>query len=153
MKLKCLVTLALLTASTAFAHGSSHPSPQAGGPDPVGFIKIEDAPRVVPFDPARNWFREDGVLLVCPFNADVGSERQCTRGKSDAWIPATEYKVSGHTLVGYQIMYTGAYSSKQLHLYFRPIGVKTSIVQTDVLNFTGPITINADKVVVQRRRR
>ncbi len=160
--MKHLIALSLLAASTAFAGGSSQPKPP--GPEPVGFIKLEDAPRMVMFDSKRNWYTADGVLLVCPFDAEAEYNQNCTRGKADAWQPATSYKIPGHTMVGYQHVYVGSGGARQLHLYFRltPTGAepKVSIVQTDVLNLTGPVTftgtvntLNAAKVIVQRRPR
>jgi hypothetical protein len=149
--MKHLIALSLLAASTAFAGGSSQP--KAPGPEPVGFIKLEDAPRMVMFDSKRNWYTADGVLLVCPFDAEADYGQDCTRGKAYAWIPATSYTIPGHTMVGYQHVYAGSGGNRQLHLYFRPVSTVKAEAAPPALNFTGPITITADKIVVQRRLR
>lgn len=161
LTMKHLIALSLLTASTAFARGSSHPKAQ--GPEPISFIKFEDAPRIVMFDSRRNWYTADGILLICPFDAEADHKQNCTRGKADAWMPATSYNIPGHTMIGYQHIYTGSSGARQLHLYFRltPTGAepKVNIVQTDVVNLAGPVTftgtvntLNAAKVIIQRRR-
>ncbi len=165
--MKSLFTLALLGAVASAQAGTVYVDREV----PSNFVAFENAPRVLVFPYSRTWFTNDGVILLCPEGNDIKTyEKVCKepkKGGVDRWVAITDYPtMKGFEVVGYAFAHPGTYDQK-LTVYWRPIKsavpvvapvtpapieklaatpAKVGIIQTDV------ITINAGKVIVQRKK-
>lgn len=161
MKRFTLIDLAIVLAvfsvfaPAGHAKGSSHR--HFGEQQASGMVSWSSAQRVVSWGSERHWQSADGQILVCPWEAKAGHHKECRDKKNDKidrWIPLTSYAVTGFEIVGFQYFYSGSYGMPQLVVYYgAPKAPPVSAAPVvPVLNFTGPITIKADRVVVQRKR-
>jgi hypothetical protein len=152
--------VAACAATTVFAHGSSHP-PQSGDVPGAGFVPIEQAQLVMHYGSERNWQTDTGEILICPWSAKArGYEMECVtkdKAEKNAWVYLSSIKVPGYEIAGVQYAFVGSSGAKQLLVYWRKIPEATTVTPATpasapkVLN-TEQITINAGKVVVQRKR-
>lgn len=155
----CAIVLAVATTfvPTAKAKGSSHP--KAGG-DGGSIVSFEVAPRAKTFWSYRNAVSEDGEILVCPetFSMDDG---KCLDKKTsaNAWQKLEWVTPPGFVIHGYEYRFVGSGGGRILVVYFTPIKKPEApavAAKEDAKivspQFTGPVTINAKQVIVQRRK-
>jgi hypothetical protein len=118
LKVFLLMVLAAF-AGAAMAKGSSKGS---DGGHTQGFVPIDEAQRVMHFGSERIWGTVDGVVLVCPLDADASSGRakECESkdGKS-AWTPLLSLVVPGYEISGLQYMFAGKDGYRQLLVFWR----------------------------------
>lgn len=162
-RLRHVLAMVLAACSLAAqAKGSSHP--QAAEPSTGGIVPIETAQRAITFSSTRHWNDTEGIILFCPFDAKSNFAMECVDKKSGAnrWLPITSLKVPGFELAGFQYAFVGSGGSQHLIVYYRAVrpaepAVKVGIVQTDflpmVMNFPGAVTIQADKVIFERKKK
>jgi hypothetical protein len=168
LDLAILAAVASIFAPTAKAHGSSHP--QVGDQTPSGVVPWSFAQRAMTWGSTRHWQTVDGTILICPWDAQAGySDMVCKDKKNDKidrWIPLSSYAVPGFEIVGTQYSYAGSGGSQQLTVYYGAVKPKTPVIAGVVndadaeavrrfaptIQLTGPITIKADRVIVQRKK-
>lgn len=152
-----LATSSVFAAQPLWAKGSSHQS--APGQSVGGMIPWSVAQRVVIFPDSRHWHNTEGMILICPWDAEASYNKICKDKKNDRWIPLTSYVIPGFEIVGIQYLSSGSsLQYQQLTVYFGTVKATVkSITELEgkvapTLNFSGPFTIQADRVVVQRKR-
>jgi hypothetical protein len=150
--MKHLLALALLSATSAFAHGSSHP-PQSDSTSPTGMVSFDGAPRTATYNYDRNETSVDGQILVCPRGSftDWRAAGDCLTkaGGVNDWRLLTTMVPTGFKIKGYEYRFVGSSGSRILVVYFEPITApKTEFQKADEMHFTGPITIKADAINV-----
>lgn len=155
--MKHIITALLLVASTAAAaHGSSHP-PQTSSTSDSSRASFTALPRVLIFNSERNSAAADGSILVCPQPSRANGGECVDNNGNNAWQRVEWITPAGFKLDSYEYRFVGS-GYRTLLVYFAPVTAAPAIVQKDDIKlvspiFTGPVTINADKVTVQRVRR
>ena len=162
MKLRTLISAALAfsicSVFTQIAHANGSSNPQTGS-EGGSVMSYAQAPRAMTFDYLRNANSVEGYLLVCPF-AFKGDGDGCTDRKTgaNAWQTFESVAPPGFKVLSYEIRYVGQ-GYRNLIIYFTPdVPVPKPVItlknETTVVSptFTGPITITADMVVVQRKK-
>lgn len=139
-------------ASSVFAKGSSHPKASEGGGSVMSF---DEAPRTLHFWDTRNAVSREGYILVCPEEFSADYNWNCTEKKSgeNRWQRLEWVVPQGFKIVGYEYRFVGS-GSRILVVYLGQPRTAT-FQQADELNYIlkpGTLTINADKVIVQRKR-
>lgn len=148
--------LGMVISANSNAKGSSHPL--AGEQSSTGFVPVEVAQRAITFSSNRHWHDTDGNLLICAFEARSNSNMECEDKKTGAsrWMPLADHKIPGFEIAGFQYSFVGSYGSQTLVVYYRPVKPASAVqkVETKVVSptFSGPITIKADRVIVQRKK-
>jgi hypothetical protein len=153
-----LLALALLTATSAFAHGSSHP-PQSDSTSPSSMVSFDTAPRVMVFGPLQNDTAADGQILICPRTSFVTwrDEGKCLtkEGGVNDWRALPTLTIPGFKIKGYEYRFVGSGGARMLVVYFEPIAAPKPTRQDlwpPYLNITGPITIKSDAINVTTQK-
>jgi len=121
-----LVVLTLLSATAAFAHGSSHPPQNSLNSGSV--VDAQVMPRALSFSSDRVWQSDAGEVLICPFKykiaeyqwRDMWCYEEVKEGKEtkkiNRWTVLQDYKIDGMVLLAYQFQFDR--SSRGLVAYF-----------------------------------
>lgn len=168
------VAIGLAVAVVMFpshAKGSSHP--QAGDQSSTGFVPVEVAQRAITFSSNRHWHDTAGNILICAFEARSNSNMECEDKKTGVsrWMLLTDHKIPGFEIAGFQYSFVGSYGSQTLVVYYRPVkpapapvvagrihdsdsdAVQRSLNLSRMSANIGSLTINANRVVVQRAKK
>mgnify|MGYP007124307754 CR=1 FL=1 len=154
--MKKLLLLIAVLSSSAFAATTYQPTQSQ-----TAVVPYSADHRVIFFQASRNWFTQEGEILVCPFNA-VSDNFNTTLtscklpGGKAGWMLITNMKIDGFELTGisYTPVYSGAYE-RSLTVYFER-STKIKSTQNQVVNGTitvNNLTINAEQVTVQRKKK
>lgn len=111
----------LFAVSLAYATPSAPvPAPTSDTMNAPGYVPIENAQRVIHFDYRRLWYTVDGVVLVCPLDAENAfRDNSCVRGKTDAWVPLLLLKIPGYEIAGVQYVISGSAGYRNLVVFWR----------------------------------
>lgn len=153
-----VVAVALFAlAFTLDAHAKGSSSQSKAGDGAGSVMNPDVAPRAIVWPTDRLWQGSDGRILVCPFDAEIAfrqwDAKEChnkdDKNKQARWITIQEYKIDGMILVGYEYRLVGSAGTTILISYHGP----KPIVESPVVQPSAQITITAEKVVVQRRKK
>jgi hypothetical protein len=148
-----------LAGTTVSAHGSSHPPPPQAGTDGGQMVDAVAFPRAIVWDPWRLWQAVDGRVLVCPFDAAVGTyvtdhvcELRYEKATVNRWMVLQDYQIPGMVLKTYEFRMAGSSGLSSLIAYYGPPAAKSVPAPvTQVVQISGPVTVNASSVVVNTR--
>ena len=157
--MKFLLALALLAASPAFAKGSSHPQ---SGSEGGSVMDAAIVPRALIWENSRLWQTTEGTILVCPHEFKIAfrqwEENECYNdkvkgeAKQARWMSLQDYKITGMVLKSYEYRFLGSGGTKTLIAYYGPAAPTVATPKEPSITLTGPITINANRVIVQRKK-
>jgi len=158
-----LLSVALiLSASAAFAKGSSHVS--SDGAESGGVMSVKKYPRAMVWHELRNWQSTSGELLVCPevVNTEVSyGSKDCYNpntlkkgeSKQKGWIPLSEYKIEGMELKAYEFRFIGSGGNKMLIAYYGPPeNTGWTRPEEATLRINGPVQVQADRVIIRSKK-
>lgn len=124
-------------------------------------VSADVAPRARVWYDERLWQTTEGQILVCEEQFKIGYsvDRKCfVKGDKDEqgrWSPLPTKHADGFVLKGYEYRFVGSSGYKILIAYYGPPDAPVVEKPADpvVLQIKGPVQVQADKVIVQRRKR
>lgn len=109
--------LALLFPVAAWAGSGSQGSEETR----TSVVDLSYAQRVMHFSYERNAISSDGVILVCMFpNKSSWNNGTCLDAKdNNAWMDASNLRIPGFELTGFEYRFPGSGGYRNLLLYFK----------------------------------